>query len=146
MKGNKITFMNDLSNKLMSEVCRLSNFYRNRELDGTKAIVDPMDLKIFYVFKNTKEGKQKKKSKKKSKSSEERFKSKDTMTVSTSAEEQIQFSLREISVMQTMDLNSKIFTFDAKLSKDDLTQMNQESKNLDLVIKGLKCMKGIDID
>ena len=45
-----------------------------------------------------------------------------------------------------MDLNSKIFTFDAKLSKDDLTQMNQESKNLDLVIKSLKCMRGIDSD
>ena len=101
-----------------------------------------MDLKIFFVFKNTKEGKQKKK--KKSKSSEDRNKSKDT--ISTGAEEQINFSLREISVLDTVDLNSKIFTFDSKLSKDDLTKMNVESKNLDLVIKNLKCMKGIDTD
>ena len=144
MKGNQITFMNDLSNKIMSEVCDLNSFFRNKTRDGIKAAIDPMDLKIFYVFKNTKEGKQKKKKKSKSKSIEDRNKSKDT--ISTGAEEQINFSLREISVLDTVDLNSKIFTFDSKLSKDDLTKMNVESKNLDLVIKNLKCMKGIDID
>jgi signal transduction histidine kinase len=43
-------------------------------------------------------------------------------------------------------LNSKIFTFDKKLTGQDLTKMSEESKNLDVVIKGLSCMRGIKDD
>lgn len=46
--------------------------------------------------------------------------------------------------MATSDLNSKIFTFDKKLATTDMTKMNEEGKNIDRIIKGLTCMKGID--
>ena len=46
--------------------------------------------------------------------------------------------------MSTRDLSTKIFTFDKKLATKDLTKMVGESKNLDVIIRGLPSMKGID--
>ena len=57
--------MNDLSNKLLSTVCKLSNFFLNKNKEGEIDPLDPLDRKIFYIFENTKSGVSNKKSKKK---------------------------------------------------------------------------------
>ena len=46
--------------------------------------------------------------------------------------------------MTTKELSSKIFTFDRRLATQDLTKMVEQNKNLDLIIKNLPSMKGID--
>ena len=92
------------------------------------------------MFENSKNpGLAKKKKKKKNTSSETNSKFSSDASVT-----KFDYSLREIAGLSTEDLNSKIFTFDKKLTSDDLTKMNDETKNLDQVIAGLKCMRGID--
>jgi signal transduction histidine kinase len=52
--------------------------------------------------------------------------------------------------MPIYDLNQKIFTFNKRLTGEDLTKIQGGDKemanNLDMVIKGLKCMRGIEED
>jgi hypothetical protein len=90
---------------------------------------------VFYVFENTKNSSLDKKKKKKRKhtSSETGQQSSDVSVT------KVDYSLREIASLPVEDLNSKIFTFEKKLASDDLTKMNEETKNLDKVIKSLKC-------
>ena len=64
--GKKIGFMNELSNKILSELADLKNFFKNKELSGDNGKTNPLDLKLFYLFENDKdELKTTKKSKKK---------------------------------------------------------------------------------
>ena len=56
------------------------------------------------------------------------------------------FSLRELSSLTTMELSSMIFTFDKNLATGDLTKVNNEGKNIELIVKGLPSMKGIDLE
>jgi len=141
-QGNNITFMNDLSNRITSEITGLKSFFLNKFYDGTYDIVSQLDKKIFYVFENSKNGKIKnKKKKKRATSSETGSKHTNSSDVSIMKTE---YSLREIAALPTEFMNSKIFTFDKKLTSNDLTKMNEETKNLDAVIANLKCMRGID--
>ena len=44
-----------------------------------------------------------------------------------------------------IELNSKIFTYDARLATGDLTKIKEhDNENLTELFKKLKCMKGID--
>jgi len=148
IQADKVMFMNDLSNRLLSTMCDLKNFFFNRKLDGGLADDNPLDKKIFYVFENSKNpgmvstGKKADK-KKKNTSSETTSKASDKILV-----EKNEYSLNEIANMDTPVLNSKIFTFEKKLASDDLTKMVNENKErgnlLANTIRGLKCMRGIE--
>jgi len=62
--------MNDLSNRLMSEISGLRSFFLNKFFDGTFDTISQLDKKIFYVFENSKNSEIKNKKKKKTTSSE----------------------------------------------------------------------------
>lgn len=47
---NSIGFMNELSNKLLSELSGLRNFFKNKPHQGSKNDVHPMDMQLFYLF------------------------------------------------------------------------------------------------
>jgi hypothetical protein len=46
--------------------------------------------------------------------------------------------------MPISELSKKVFTFEKKVSGNDLTKIVDNHKNIDLVIKGLQSMKNID--
>lgn len=63
---NKIGFMNELSNKVLSELANLKNFFRNKDLSGEVMATNQLDLNLFFLFENDKsDGKNVKVSKKK---------------------------------------------------------------------------------
>ena len=63
---NKIGFMNELSNKVLSELANLKNFFRNKDLSGEVLATNQLDLNLFFLFENDKsDGKNVKISKKK---------------------------------------------------------------------------------
>ena len=141
----EITFINDLANKLLSEVSHLKNFLTNTQLDDSKDLTHPLDKQIFYVFENSKDGAMTKGANKKKKwTSSEASK---TMSHASSIAKKVQYSLRELSKLPVFELHSKVFTFNSKLSGvygNDITKMVEETSNLDLIIQNLKCMYGID--
>ena len=70
IQGDTISMMNDLSNKVLSEMTGLANFFANRDVYGDKDLENLIDKKLFFLFQNTgsKEGGTKtKKSRKKKK-------------------------------------------------------------------------------
>ena len=138
---NKIGFMNELSNKVLSELANLKNFFRNKDLSGEVLATNQLDLNLFFLFENDKsDGKNVKISKKKKigSQSDHSKHSTDQSNVKT------EFCIRDIIHMQTRDLNSKIFTFDRRLATQDLTKMVTASKNIDVIIRNLPSMKNID--
>lgn len=54
--------MNEISNKILSKVVSLSNFWLNLDQRGLPGKVNPIDRKIFYLFENDKSKKSKKSS------------------------------------------------------------------------------------
>ena len=57
-KGIKIAFMNIISNKIISKITGMADFFENLmsddESDDDVQRKDPMDKKIFYIFDNQK--------------------------------------------------------------------------------------------
>jgi len=47
--------MNELSNKVLTELAGLGNFFKNKDLSGNKDkdTIDPLDRKLFYVFQQS---------------------------------------------------------------------------------------------
>ena len=45
-----IGFMNDLSNKLLSELSGLKNFFKKKPHEGQRVEVQPLDQKLFFLF------------------------------------------------------------------------------------------------
>ena len=98
LEGNSINFMNDLSLKLVNEVTKMKNFMFNKNLDGTFGKEDPLDMKLFHLFENSKSkdglsGSKKNKSinGRKGTSSESKY------SLERSLNSKQDFSLREIS-------------------------------------------------
>jgi hypothetical protein len=54
IEDNNLGFMNDLSNKLLSELADLRNFLKNKNLEGEISELDPLDRKMFFIFENDK--------------------------------------------------------------------------------------------
>lgn len=52
--GNKIKFLNELSNKIFNHMTGLKSFAYNRCKDGTYSGVDALDRRIFFLFENNK--------------------------------------------------------------------------------------------
>ena len=46
--------------------------------------------------------------------------------------------------MNVAELSTKVFTFEKKLSKNDITKMKEEVKDIGAIIRNLPSMKGID--
>lgn len=57
-----------------------------------------------------------------------------------------EFSVKDILNLTTIELASKVFTFEKRLVTKDITKMadNQNAQNLDQVIKNISAMKNID--
>jgi hypothetical protein len=96
--------------------------------------VNNIDLKMLYLFENSKDETSRKK--RKATSSD--------YTSEKSGEVKTEFSLRDIQNMPVSELNQKVFTFEKRLAQGDVTKMIGQSKNIDVVIRGLQSMKGID--
>jgi signal transduction histidine kinase len=100
----------------MSEMSGLQNFFFGRTKDN-KYVTDMMDMKLFYVFENSKNPGLKTKKQ----NSKKRTISQSSSRGSTEINMKVEYSLREISELPVQILCSKIFTFDSKLAQDDLT-------------------------
>lgn len=55
IQDEKINFMNELSNKVVSKVTGVRNYFKNSLDGGTVEKIDPLDVKLFYVFENNEE-------------------------------------------------------------------------------------------
>jgi hypothetical protein len=67
LQDGKLNFMNELSNRILTELTDLGNFYKNRTMESEICKDDPLDRKLFYLFQNAGEegvGTKKKKKKK----------------------------------------------------------------------------------
>jgi len=63
--------MNELSNKVLSELAGLGNFFKNKDLNGAKDKQDHLDKKLFFLFEQSnsqEKGKKRKRNKKASSS------------------------------------------------------------------------------
>ena len=49
--------MNDLANRLLSEMLGLKSYFLGKEVDGSYCEFEVIDRKMFFVFENTKSGK-----------------------------------------------------------------------------------------
>ena len=68
-----------------------------------------------------------------------------TSTSESANDIKVEYSLRELARLPNRILNSKIFTFDRRLTSDDLNKMNVgETLQLESIVKTLKCMHGIE--
>jgi hypothetical protein len=54
IEDDHVGFMNDLSNKLLSELADLKNFFKNKNVQGEISNIDPLDRKMFFLFENDK--------------------------------------------------------------------------------------------
>lgn len=147
IREEQLVFMNSLSNRLLSEMCQIKDFFLNMrpKKDSGSEGRKPIDKRIFWIFENNKQAQSiGRKNKKKSNSTSESV----SKLGSDKVNSKVKFSLREISLMDTSELKKKIFTFESKLSGDDLTQMKDTNQvNTDRIIniiRSLKCMRGID--
>lgn len=142
----KVSFMNELSNKVLSELTNLDNFFKNRDHDGDECEVDNMDQKLFYLL--TKESDKKEEDivikgrGKKGKKFMGGLNEKEALAIANN--EKTDFSIKDIIDMTVADLSGKVFTFDKKLISKDITKLVENTKNIDIVVKGLPSMKGID--
>ena len=130
--------MNELSNKVFSELASMRNFFKQRAHSGEKIKFDTIDVKLFFLFQSNLGNEAKAPKKKPESQSDSKYNSE------SSKNEKVEYSLRDLSVMTTKELSGKIFTFDRKLATEDMTKMSGEGKNIDKVVKGLPSMKGID--
>jgi hypothetical protein len=94
IKDENITFMNDLSFKILNAMSGYKNFMTRRQADGRKSKINTIDLKLFYLFKNTQKEKSKKLKKKKSKKNG--IQTDASKNSADSTDNKIEFSLREI--------------------------------------------------
>jgi hypothetical protein len=106
-------FMNDLANKLLSELSGLKNFFKNRCHNGDRAEIDPLDMKLFFLFQQDKSEMTKGATKKKKVGSQSDH-SKHSSDVSKIA--MVEYSINDIIALSTRELSSKIFTFDRRLA------------------------------
>jgi hypothetical protein len=52
--------------------------------------------------------------------------------------------LRELSVLPVQQLHGLIFTLDKRLCEEDISKIDKITSKVDNLVKGLKCMRGID--
>ena len=45
-----MNYMNELGNKVLSELAGMKNFFKNKFKDGEVPTLDPLDMKLFFVF------------------------------------------------------------------------------------------------
>ncbi len=50
MQGKEINFMNELSNKVLSELANLGSFFKNKDKQGENGKEDPIHMKLFFLF------------------------------------------------------------------------------------------------
>ena len=50
IEDNHLGFLNDLSNKLFSELADMRNFFKNKCQGGDVSDIDPLDRKMFFLF------------------------------------------------------------------------------------------------
>lgn len=48
--GLNIGFMNDLSNKILTELSGMKNFFKKKVHEGQYLEVQPLDMKLFFLF------------------------------------------------------------------------------------------------
>ena len=104
-------------------------------------LIEPIDLKLFYLMPDMDSSNKKGKKRKWGSQSDSKNQSSET-----SKSEKTEFSLRDLSLMTTMELSSKIFTFDKILATKDMTKMAEEGKKIELIVKGLTSMRGLDVE
>ena len=146
MQNQKIHFMNDLSTKILKHVSGALNFYGKQNKAGNTNIDNHMDTKLFYEYVNSRQGEEKKSKKKKSKKSKKKKSSSEASSDNGGeANNQFGYSLNDISQMDIQKLKTMMFTFDRKLAiSGDLTKVNDDTVKLNLLLRSLKCMRGID--
>ena len=105
MQKRKVYYMNDLSIKLLNHVSGLKDFYMNINNSDEVNYVNQMDVKIFYNFEPKNENKNLNKTKSTKKKHE-------TGAFGKVDSRKVEYSLREISRLDTIDLKNKVFTFD----------------------------------
>lgn len=142
-QNGRLIFTNNLAGKILNKVSGMYNFTKNYlNSEKEEPNTSNVDMKIFFVY-NHHRGKQ---AQQKMKSNKKMTKKKLTNTVTSSDKESFHasYSIREIAQMPIFMLNQLIFTYERKLNDKDVTQAQTIETNLEKLIKGLRCMKGID--
>jgi hypothetical protein len=47
-----MSYINELGNKVLSELAGMKNFFKNKFVNNLNTNIDPLDLKLFFVFSN----------------------------------------------------------------------------------------------
>lgn len=128
----------------MNAVTGLKHFANNLTEDNERPLIDNIDMKLFYVYNHQRGQKAQKDIKKKKK----KMKSAKESTHSKSSDQmmKVAFSVRELANLPVYMLNQMIFTFQRKMTDEDMTKVADYNKNLDKVIKNVRCLKGIQED
>ena len=118
LQGNSINMMNDLANRVLSEMTNMHDFFMNREKTGEKSLENLLDKKLFFLFVGAGSTKKDKKNvkKKKGKGTSSDF---SKYTSSHSTDEKMEYSIRDFQQMEAAEMNSKVFTFDQDVSKNN---------------------------
>ena len=119
IENDKIMFMNDLCNLFASNISGLRDFEQNINENDEVDNVNPLDRKIFYLFKHEEDDEKKEGFQKYSKSSSGKSQ---TTSIKTKI---IEYSLNDIVQLNALELSGKIFTYDKRLAQGDLTKINQ---------------------
>ena len=96
LQGNSINMMNDLSNRVLSEMTNMHDFFMKREKTGEKSLENLLDKKLFFLFVGAGSGTKKDKKnakKKKGKGTSSDF-SRHTPSTN-SADEKMEYSIRD---------------------------------------------------
>ena len=103
--------MNELSNKVLSELANLRNFLKNKDKHGSPAAIHPLDQKLIYCFQNqTKEKNSKTKKKLRTSSDYSKHSTDNSGTL------KIEYSLRDLQNISEKELSGKFFTFQKNLT------------------------------
>lgn len=121
MSDSKITYMNEISNRIFSELANVKNFL--------KVSHDLLDMKFLYVYS--------KKTKKLKKVS-----SLNSISIQKNLKQG--YSLRQISEMSVIDLSQKIFVFDHQLAGGLASIDSITSQQINKIIRNLQSFMGMD--
>lgn len=109
-----------------------SDLQRGILKNGTVSQIDPMDIKVFYLFEN------KKNEEKKCNVNEIDLDVTIDLSLSSNKNE---YCLKDILDLNVEELSNKIFVFDSKLNKSNIAYMNEQGlKNVEMIIPSLRCM------
>ena len=129
ISGVKLEFINEMSSSVLKSIMDFSDLKRNILKNGKVSEVNAMDVKVFYLYEVQKQN----------------SKEIDHEVSISSHDIKIDYSLRDILMLNSEELSNMIFAFDPKLTKSLSLHTNERAiLKIDKIIRNLRCMIGIN--